>query len=244
MSNQVQAPPTIRALLVDDHALVREGIRQILEKEPDITVVGEAERGDLALELLKRLEPDVVLLDVRMPGMSGIETTRRIRASFPKIRILILSAHADFAVEAFRAGASGYVLKSARSSELIAALRSVFLGSTVIQGALAEALDIWGSGGRSRGRDLLSPREAQILRLIARGLTNRTIARDIGIAPRTADQHVHNIFVKVGVRSRAEAVRYAVEHELAASMETSADQAPGVPTPGSGRWDQREGPGR
>jgi DNA-binding NarL/FixJ family response regulator len=142
----------------------------------------------------------VVLLDVRMPGMNGIETTRRIRAAFPRIRVLILSAYADFAVEAFRAGASGYVLKSARSSELVAALRSVFLGSTVIHGAVAEGLGIWGSGGRSQRTDLLSPREAQILRLIARGLTNRTIAREVGIAPRTADQHVHNIFVKVGAR--------------------------------------------
>ena len=222
MSGKVPGPPAIRTVLVDDHALVREGIRQILEKEPDITVIGEAERGDLALELLDRLQPDVVLLDVRMPGMSGIEATRRIRAAFPKIRVLILSAHADFALEAFRAGASGYVLKSARSNELVAALRSVFCGSTVIQGGLAEGLGMWGSGGRPQGTDLLSPREAQILRLIARGLTNRTIAREVGIAPRTADQHVHNIFVKVGVRSRAEAVRYAVEHELAAPKEAGA----------------------
>src|SRR5450756_2156249 len=216
MSAQVSGPSTIRTMLVDDHALVREGIRQILEKEPDITVIGEAERGDLALELLDSLQPDVVLLDVRMPGMSGIETTRRVRAAFPKIRVLILSAHADFAVEAFRAGASGYVLKSARSSELIAALRSVFFGSTVIQGGLAQGLSISESGRQSQRTDLLSPREAQILQLIVRGLTNRTIAREIGIAPRTADQHVHNLFVKVGVRSRAEAVRYALEHELAA----------------------------
>jgi len=129
-------------MLVDDHALVREGIRQILDKEPDIAVIGEAGRGDLALELLDSLQPDVVLLDVRMPGMSGIETTRRIRAAFPQVRVLILSAYADFAVEAFRAGASGYVLKSARSNELVAALRSVFSGSTVIQGALAEGLSI------------------------------------------------------------------------------------------------------
>jgi DNA-binding NarL/FixJ family response regulator len=222
MSVQVSGPPTIRVMLVDDHALVREGISQILEKEPDIRVIGEAERGDLALELLDSLQPDVVVLDVRMPGMSGIETTRRIRAAFPKIRVLILSAHADFALEAFRAGASGYVLKSARSSELIAALRSIFCGSTVIQGALVETLGIWGPGGRSQGTDLLSPREAQILRLVARGLTNRTIAREVGIAPRTADQHVHNIFVKVGVRSRAEAVRYAVEHELATPPEADA----------------------
>jgi DNA-binding NarL/FixJ family response regulator len=222
MSDEVPRPPAIRVMLVDDHALVREGINQILDKEPDITVIGEAERGDLALEMLESLQPDVVLLDVRMPGMSGIETTRRIRAAFPKIRVLILSAYADFAVEAFRAGASGYVLKSARSRELVAALRSVFCGSTVIQGALAEGLGIWESGGRSQGTDLLSPREAQILRLIARGLTNRTIAREVGIAPRTADQHVHNIFVKVGVRSRAEAVRYAVEHELATPPEVDA----------------------
>ena len=222
MSAQSPEPPTIHVMLVDDHALVREGIRQILEKEPDIAVIGEAERGDLALEILDRIQPDVVLLDVRMPGMNGIETTRRIRAAFPKIRVLVLSAHGDFAVEAFREGASGYVLKSARSRELVAALRSVFYGSTVIQGALAERMGLWGSGGRSQGTDLLSPREAQILRLIARGLTNRTIAREVGIAPRTADQHVHNILVKVGVRSRAEAVRYAVEHELATPPEADA----------------------
>src|ERR1700675_1063053 len=145
MSAGVPERSTIRVMLVDDHALVREGIRQILEKEPDIAVIGEAERGELALELLDSLQPDVVLLDVRMPGMSGIETTRRIRAAFPKVRVLILSAYADFAVASFRAGASGYVLKSARSSELVAALRSVFLGSTVIQGALAQGLGIWGS---------------------------------------------------------------------------------------------------
>jgi two-component system, NarL family, response regulator LiaR len=223
MSVEVPKPPTIRVLLVDDHALVREGIRQILDKELDITVVGEAERGDLALELLDRVQPDVVLLDVRMPGMSGIETTRRIRAAFPKMRVLILSAHADFALEAFSAGASGYVLKSARSRELVAALRSVFVGSIVIQGALAEGLGLRGSGGRSQRTDLLSPREAQILRLIARGLTNRTIAREIGIAPRTADQHVHNILVKVGARSRSEAVRFAVEHDLAAPTTASPD---------------------
>jgi DNA-binding NarL/FixJ family response regulator len=225
MSAGVPERSTIRVMLVDDHALVREGIRQILEKEPDIAVIGEAERGELALELLDSLQPDVVLLDVRMPGMSGIETTRRIRAAFPNVRVLILSAYSDFAVEAFTAGASGYVLKSARSGELVAALRSVVSGSTVIQGALAEGLSIRASGGRSQATDLLSPREAQILQLISRGLTNRTIAREIGIAPRTADQHVHNILVKVGARSRGEAVRYALEHELAAPTESGVSSA-------------------
>jgi DNA-binding NarL/FixJ family response regulator len=207
-------------MLVDDHALVREGIRQILERERDIAVVGEAERGDVALELVRGLQPDVVLLDVRMPGMSGIETARRIRADHPTVRILMLSAYADFAVDAFRAGASGYVLKTAASGQLVAALRGVFTGSMVIHGPLAEGLSIVESGGRSARADLLSPREDKILRLIARGLTNRAIAREMGIAPRTADQHVHNIFVKVRVRSRAEAARYAAEHELAGVEET------------------------
>lgn len=212
----------IRVMLVDEHALVREGIRQILERETDVAVVGEAERGDLALELLDHLQPNVVVLEVRMPGMSGVETTRRIRAAFPKIRVLILSAYADFALEALRAGASGYILKTATSRELVAALRSVFSGSTVIQGGLADGLGIWGPSARSRSTDVLSRREAEILRLITRGLTNRAIAREVGIAPRTADQHVHNIFIKVGARSRAEAVRYAVEHELADTREVSA----------------------
>jgi DNA-binding NarL/FixJ family response regulator len=214
------AGPPIRVMLVDDHALVREGIRQILEREPDIVVVGEADRGDVALELLQGLLPDVVLLDVRMPGMSGIEAARRIRADHPTVRILILSAYADFAVEAFRAGASGYVLKTAGSGQLVAALRAVFSGSIIIHGPLAGGVSIVDSGGKSARADLLTPREDKILRLIARGLTNRAIAREMGIAPRTADQHVHNIFVKVRVRSRAEAARYAVEHELASVEET------------------------
>jgi len=215
MPNPASVLPSIRVLLVDDHALVREGVRHLLDREPDLGVVGEAESGDQALELIDALRPDVVLLDVRMPGLSGIETARRLRATQPRVKVLMLTAHADFAVEAFRAGASGYMLKSARSGELVAAIRSVFLGSTVIQGAIAEGLEISGGARRSKASELLSPREAQILRLIARGLSNKTIAREVGVAPRTADQHVHNILVKVGVRSRAEAVRYAVEHELA-----------------------------
>ena len=215
-------PAIVRVLLVEEHALVREGVRRILEAEPDLEVVGEASRGDEALKLLDDLRPDVVLMGARLPGMSGIETTRKIRAASPEVRVLILSAQADFALEALRAGASGYILKTITSRGLVAALRSVFLASTVIQEELAAGLGIWGPSARSQLPDVLSRREAQILRLIARGLTNRTIAREVGIAPRTADQHVHNIFIKVGVRSRAEAVRYAVEHELASAKDVGA----------------------
>lgn len=212
----------VRVMLVEEHALVREGVRKILEGVPDFEVVGEANRGDDALKLVDGLRPDVVLMEARLPGMSGIETTRRIRGASPEVRVLILSAQADFALEAMRAGASGYVLKTATSRSLVAALRSVFLGLTVLQGELTAGLGIWGPSARSQLTDVLSRREAQILRLIARGLTNRAIAREVGIAPRTADQHVHNIFIKVGARSRAEAVRYAVEHELASAKEVSA----------------------
>jgi len=212
----------VRVLLVEEHALVREGVRRILEAEPDLEVVGEANRGEAALEVLVDLHPHVVLLGARLPGMSGIETTRRIRAASPEVRVVFLSAQADFALEALRAGASGYFLKTATSRQLVAALRSVYLGSTVIQAELATGLGIWGPSPRSELTDVLSHREAQILSLIARGLTNRAIAREVGIAPRTADQHVHNIFIKVGARSRAQAVRYAVEHELASTKEIVA----------------------
>ena len=218
-------PAAVRVMLVEEHALVREGVRRILEAEPDLEVVGEASRGDEALRLFDDLRPDVVLMGARLPGMSGIETTRKIRGVSREVRVLILSAQADFALEALRAGASGYILKTTTSRGLVAALRSVFLGSTVIQEELAAGLGIWGPSARSQLPDVLSRREAQILRLIARGLTNRAIAREVGIAPRTADQHVHNIFIKVGARSRAEAVRYAVEHELASVNEVSAGTA-------------------
>jgi DNA-binding NarL/FixJ family response regulator len=208
------APGQISVLLVDDHALVREGFLQILEREPDISVLGEADSGEAALELLRHARPDVVLLDVRMPGIGGIETARRITSDFKEVRVLMLSAYAEFMIEAIRAGASGYMLKTAGSRQLVAAVRSVSLGSTVVHGDLGPAL---GAGGRSLvsgSGDVLSRREAEVLRLIARGLTNRAIARAVGVAPRTAEQHAHNILVKLGVRSRAEAIRYAIEHEL------------------------------
>jgi DNA-binding NarL/FixJ family response regulator len=205
---------SISVLLVDDHALVREGVRQILDQQPDISVVAEADSGEAALELLKRMQPNVVLLDVRMPGIGGIETARRISSGFPEVRVLMLSAYGEFVLEALRAGASGYMLKTAGSRQLLAGVRSVFLGSTVVHGDLRSSLGVGNPSTGSRTGDILSRREAQILRLIAKGLTNRAIAREVGIAPRTADQHAHNILVKVGARSRAEAIRYAIEHEL------------------------------
>ncbi len=209
------APAPVRVFLVDGYAIVREGIRRILASEPDIEVVGEAEGAEQALVLLDSLPADIVLLEMRLPGISGIEASRRIRASHPGIRVLVLAEQVDQAAEALLAGASGYFLKTVRSAELVAALRSIFLGATVIHGAVAESLG-WGGGGRPAGRPRdLSQRETEVMQLVARGLSNRAIARALGIGSRTADQHVHSIFIKLGVRSRTEAVRYVLQHELA-----------------------------
>ncbi len=208
----IERKPT-RVLLVDDHAVLRDGLRRIFEREPDLEVVGEAETGELALDLVKQTQPDVVLMDVRMPGMGGIEATRRLRSLHPQVRVLILSAYPEFTQEALRAGAVGYQLKSAPTEQLLAAVRSVALGSMAVQISLLSGVP-WSPRDHGRRTALLSDREVEILRLIARGLTNRSIARQVGVAPRTADQHVHNILVKIRATSRAEAVRYAIEHEL------------------------------
>lgn len=202
-----------RILLVDDHSLLRDGLRRILEREPDLDVVGEAATGEGALELVAQLLPDIVLMDVRMPGMDGIEATRRLRASHPQVQVLVLSAYPEFTREALQAGAAGYLLKSAPARQLLASVRSVALGSMAVQRSLLGALP-WSPGDSRVRTGVLSGRERDILRLITRGLTNRAIARQLGIAPRTADQHVHNMLIKIGARSRVEAVRYAIEHEL------------------------------
>ena len=205
--------PRIRVLVVDDHQLVREGIRYCVASQPDLEVAGEAEGFDDAMTLLARERVDVVVLDMRMPGVGGVDATRMIRSSYPSVRVLILTAFPDHVAEAFNAGASGFVLKSARSEGLLAAIRSVYLGATVIQDPLLESLGV--SASKPSEASPLSPRELEVIRLLARGLSNRAIAFELGIGPRTADQHVHSIFVKTGVKSRTAAVRYALDHNLA-----------------------------
>ena len=205
----------VRVLVVDDHAVVREGLRRLLECEPDIDVVGEAASGEAAIGMVDAERPDIVLLDVRMPGMNGLEATRVMRSVFPAVRVVILTAYAEYAAEAVRAGAWGYLLKTACGGQLPATLRSVFYGAKVFHEPVTEGLSLEGARPSPERTSVLSRREQEVLRLLVSGLTNRAIARGLGIGPRTADQHVHSIFVKTGARSRAEAVRYALEHELA-----------------------------
>jgi len=213
--------PVIRVLVVDDHPLVRDGIRFCLQSEPDLEVAGEAEGCDQALAVLDQDRVDVVLLDMRMPGIGGVEATRMIRAAHPTVRVLILTGYPEYASEALRAGASGYMLKMARSQGLLAAIRSVYYGATVIQDSVMESLGLTAQTPLAHDAGALSRRELDVLRLLVRGLTNRAIARELGIGPRTADQHVHSIFIKTGVTSRTAAVRYALEHNLAASEKQS-----------------------
>ena len=207
-----QKSPT-RLVLVDDHMVLRDGLRRIFEQEPDLEVVGEAEDGARALVLVAQVRPDVVLMDVRMPGMDGIEATRRLRSLHPRVRVLVLSAYPEFTRDALQAGAAGYLLKSASTQQLVAAVRSVALGSLAVQMDLLGAVP-WSPRQPGGGAGSLSERERETLRLLGRGLTNRAIAQAMGIAPRTADQHVHNILLKIKARSRAEAVRYGIDREL------------------------------
>ncbi len=205
----------ITVVIAEDHALVREGTRDIIEREPDLQVVGEAAAGDEAVGLVARLRPTVAILDVRMPKLNGIEAATRIMTDTPDTRVLIVSAHSEegYVKEALAAGVSGYLLKTAPGRELVEAIRAVASGSTVLAATLSRRLVTAQSAPR-RATDQLSGREFAVLRLIARGRPNKEIARELGISLRTVEGHVHAIFSKLRVNSRTEAVVCAVNQGL------------------------------
>ena len=212
---RVNAERRITVLIAEDHTLVREGTRGILELCDDIEVVGEADRGDTAVEMARRLRPDVVLLDVRMPGLNGIDAARRIAALRQGSHVLIVSAYDDqqYVLEALRAGASGYLLKTAPSAELVNAVRAVASGATVLQAELSQRLTQRNSGQAGSSLEP-SRRELEILRLVAVGKPNKEIAGDMGISARTVEGHLNNLFAKLGVSSRTEALVVAVNRHL------------------------------
>lgn len=205
-------PVSIRVLVVDDHALHRDGTRHILEDYDDLEVVGDADSGEAALALVNRLQPDVVLLDIRLPGMNGIETARRIRDHHPGVRVLMVTAYDDeeYVRGAFEVGAVGYLSKSAPGRELVEAIRVVALGGTVLGPALLRPL-LSGSENRA-GR--LTDRELAVLQLLADGLHNKQVAARLGISARTVERHCDNIYGKLGVGSRTEAVVRAISANL------------------------------
>jgi len=208
-------PGSIRVLVVDDHPLFRAGIRERLEVVGGpIVVVGEAEDGLQARDLVGRLRPDVMLIDISMQGMNGIDATRMIHADFPDVKIVILSVHDEdqYVQAALDAGASGYLLKTIKAAELRGFIVGAARGESALSPSIARKV-LTLLSGRSTDTSRLSDRERQVLELAARGASNKTIAKELSMSTRTVEAHMRNIFDKLGVSSRTEAVTQAVRHQ-------------------------------
>ena len=216
MKNKEPPGKKIKVLICDDHATVRAGLRLILEREEEFQVVGEAENAEQGITEATRLQPNLVIMDISMPGMNGMEAITDIRAAAPETKVLVLTVHDDQAYffRALEAGAAGYVLKGASVSELLAALRLVIHGGVPIPRTLGprllndylERVD----GNEAPSYETLSAREREILRLIAKGRTNKQIAEELSFSVRTVERHRSSIMNKIGLQNRAELVAYAV----------------------------------
>jgi two-component system, NarL family, response regulator NreC len=206
----------IRILLVDDHAVVRQGFRMILGAQPDMEIVGEAGNGREAISQAAELQPDVVVMDVAMPELNGIEATRRIAESSPRARVLALSMHKDsvYVREILRAGAKGYLLKESIDVDLLTAVRAVAKGDGYLSPAVSEAVLTDYRKHVTDPLDLLSSREREVLQLIAEGKTNKEIAGSLNLSVYTVDAHRDRIMEKLNLHSAGELVRFAVRKGL------------------------------
>lgn len=209
----------IRIVLVDDHDMVRQGIRTYLLTEADIEVVGEASSGAGAAELVQELEPDLVLMDLVMPGMDGVAATRDVLRVRPETKVLVLTSFVedDKVLPALEAGASGYLLKTVLGDELVGAIRKVYAGETVLEPAAAAKMlaALQKPKGQEAGKfDALTEREQDVLRLLAQGLTNQAIGETLYIGIKTVKTHVSNILAKLGVEDRTQAAIFALKNGL------------------------------
>lgn len=209
----------IRVLVADDHTIVRSGVRLLLEAEPDIEVIGEALDGQEAINKAETLRPDVILMDIAMPGMDGLEATRYIKTSWPDIEVLVLTMHRtdDYFFEMLKAGASGYILKGAQTDELIHALKVVSRGEVFLYPSMTSRLveEFLSQAEGGSHTDLsLSPRETEILVLLADGYSNKEIAEKLVISPSTVHSHRSNLMAKLGLSTRHELVQYARQRGL------------------------------
>jgi DNA-binding NarL/FixJ family response regulator len=208
--------PQIRVLLADDHKLVRAGIRSLLERLPDVEVIAEASDGREAIRLVEQNEPQIVLMDLAMPELNGLQATQQLTRAFPKVRVLILSIYADeeHVYQALRAGAAGYLLKGAATEELELAIRSVARGETYLSPPVSRPVImeyIRRTNVSLGSRERLSPRQTQILKLIAEGKTTKQVALELIISVKTVETHRSALMMRVGVRDVAGLVRYAVK---------------------------------
>ena len=202
-----------RILLADDHPLLREAMRSSIDQQEDMEVVGEAGDGDEAVRLSLEMEPDIVIMDIVMPGLNGIEASKRIKTTNPATAVLILTGYDDdrYVLGLLEAGAAGYLLKSARIRDVVEAIRTIRMGESVLHPSIiAKLLAYTGQTGKDsdkpRREHLLSAREVQVMRLVAKGMSNKDIAVDLGLTVRTVKAHLSNIFVKLDVASRTEAI--------------------------------------
>ena len=200
----------IRVLIADDHAVVRQGLRTFLDLQDDIAVVGEAGDGEEALALIEELAPDIVLIDLVMPRVDGIEAIRRLRERAPAVRAIVLSSFVDDdkLFPAVRAGAAGYLLKDVQPQELVEAIRTVHGGGALLHPQVAARLL------QDMAEDPLTPREHEVLALIGRGMPNKLIARELSLSEKTVKAHVSSILAKLGVTDRTQAALYAVREGL------------------------------
>jgi DNA-binding NarL/FixJ family response regulator len=206
-----------RILIADDHGIVRGGLKLLLDRQPDMEVVAEAADGVEALETALSVRPDVCVLDVQMPRMTGLQAAREIRAHAPGIGVLILSMHDDqrYVFEALKAGAQGYVLKREADQDLVTAVRAVARGDSFLTNAAETSLiREWMDDESTGPREPLSPREQEVVKLIAEAFTNKEIAETLHLAEKTVESHRANVLRKLGMRDRVELVRYAIRRGL------------------------------
>ena len=207
-----------RILLADDHGILRAGLRNLLNAEPDLEVIGEAADGIQILEMVEQSSPDLILMDISMPNMGGIEVLEHLREKKLASKVLMLTVHEDEGLlkKAIHAGASGYLVKRAAESELITAIKTVMQGDIYVHPAMTRALlkDIVPAPASAGTENTLTHREVEILRMIARGYTNNQIAQKLSISPRTVEGHRSNLMSKLDLHSRVELVEYAEQHGL------------------------------
>jgi DNA-binding NarL/FixJ family response regulator len=211
---------SIKVLIADDHQIVREGLRALLETEPGITVVGEAEEGRTTLRLVRELVPDVIIMDVAMPDLNGIEATRQVVAEFPEIKVIALSMHNDrrFVLNMLKAGAKGYLLKDCAFKHLIKAIRLVFANKTYLSDEISDLVvkDYLASTSSAEGSssELLTAREREVLQLIVEGNTTGKIAECLQVSIKTVESHRHTIMLKLNIKSIAELTKFAIREGL------------------------------
>ena len=210
----------IRVLLADDHRILREGIRALIEDQEDMEVIGEAEDGQATVKMVAQLQPDVVVMDIAMPLLNGLEATRQIRRDFPQVKVLILTMHEneEYIRQVLAAGALGYVLKDAAARDLLGAIRTVYQGEAVLSPAITrlviEDYLRWGDIRPEDATDGLTAREREILQLIAEGYTNKEIAGILSLSVKTVQSHRTNLMNKLDLHDRGELIKYAIQKKI------------------------------